>query len=303
MKKNIFITGISGCIGHYLFDVLKDNPDNELYLLVREPRRLRFDPASQPNVHVIEDTFSNIDAHVDLLSRMDDVVHILTAWSGPSVELINLDKTLFLFTHLNPNRIQKVIYFSTASVLGPDGRPDPKALQFGTSYVETKYRAYQAIRQLPLSDKIITLFPTLVMGGDKRHPYSHITSGVNMAHRYRWLLRWFSINMHFNYLHSYDIALVVKYLLEHDMEGRDFVLGNPPVSADEVIDTLFERLTPRRWTLDITGLFQSVVPHLVKLHPWSRYCIERKDFVYDAVCPATFGIASPYMHLAKSLEY
>ncbi|MFM7577798.1 MAG: NAD(P)-dependent oxidoreductase, partial [Microcystaceae cyanobacterium] len=37
MSKRLFITGISGCIGHYLADLLIEQTDYELFLLVRNP--------------------------------------------------------------------------------------------------------------------------------------------------------------------------------------------------------------------------------------------------------------------------
>ena len=37
----IFITGASGCIGHYLVETLIENTDHELFLMMRNPAKLR----------------------------------------------------------------------------------------------------------------------------------------------------------------------------------------------------------------------------------------------------------------------
>ena len=39
--KRIFITGASGCIGHYIVEFLIQNTHHELYLLVRNPDKLK----------------------------------------------------------------------------------------------------------------------------------------------------------------------------------------------------------------------------------------------------------------------
>ncbi|HET8679970.1 MAG TPA: NAD-dependent epimerase/dehydratase family protein, partial [bacterium] len=46
--KRIFVTGATGCIGHYVTDALIRETDHELYLLVRNPSRLRVSPGIRP---------------------------------------------------------------------------------------------------------------------------------------------------------------------------------------------------------------------------------------------------------------
>ena len=48
--EKVFITGGSGCVGHYVIDQLLENPKLELHLMVRDPERLQFDYKSQPRV-------------------------------------------------------------------------------------------------------------------------------------------------------------------------------------------------------------------------------------------------------------
>ena len=54
MPKKVFITGASGCVGHYLIEELLAKTDYELYLLVRDRRKLQINLSDRPNVHVIE---------------------------------------------------------------------------------------------------------------------------------------------------------------------------------------------------------------------------------------------------------
>jgi nucleoside-diphosphate-sugar epimerase len=51
--KRIFITGASGCIGHYMTEALIQNTNHELYLLVRNPDKLKFDYQARPGIHLL----------------------------------------------------------------------------------------------------------------------------------------------------------------------------------------------------------------------------------------------------------
>ena len=98
MKKNVFITGMAGCVGHYLFDLVKDNGDYHFYMLVRSPKKILFDYSSRANFTVIEDDLVNIDKHADLLKQMDIVIHIVADWGGVDG---NYDLTIKMLGHLD----------------------------------------------------------------------------------------------------------------------------------------------------------------------------------------------------------
>ena len=53
-----------------------------------------------------------------------------------------------------------------------------EAEEIGTGYIKSKSIAYKLLSESPVKDRILTLFPTLVFGGDHYHPYSHISSGL-----------------------------------------------------------------------------------------------------------------------------
>ncbi|HEY9703288.1 MAG TPA: NAD-dependent epimerase/dehydratase family protein, partial [Allocoleopsis sp.] len=53
-QKRIFITGASGCIGHYICENLIQNTDYDLYLLVRNPQKLKFNYEFRPGVTILE---------------------------------------------------------------------------------------------------------------------------------------------------------------------------------------------------------------------------------------------------------
>jgi nucleoside-diphosphate-sugar epimerase len=290
--KKLFITGVSGCVGHYIFDLLSKTPDYQFYLLVRDPRKLKFNPADHPNVVIIQDDLKNIKDHGDIIRQMDLVIHAAADWGGNEG---NYDYTLSLFKLIDPARCQRVIYFSTASILGADGRPLEEAERFGTHYIRSKYRIYNKLTELPIKDKIYTLFPTWILGGGKSHPYSHAAQGLLDMEKWLWLIRFFTIPARFHFIHARDIALVVKYLLEHPSSRHDFVLGNEAVSASRFIEEVCRFFGKKVYfRLPITLPVIRLLAFLTRrtLHPWDMYCFARRDFVYQTVDPASFGIDS-----------
>ena len=80
--KKIFLTGVSGCIGHYIAEILLENPDYELYFLVRNPEKLKFTYQGRSNVHILLGDMENIGVYAELLKTMNIAVLIATSWGG-----------------------------------------------------------------------------------------------------------------------------------------------------------------------------------------------------------------------------
>lgn len=300
--KNIFITGVGGCVGHYVFDELAHDPNNLLFLLVRSPEKLKFNPVVFPNVTIIQDDLQNISAHADLLKKMDLVIHLAADWGGNEG---NYDYTLNFFNLLDPQKCRKVLYFSTASILGPDNRPNPEAGKCGTHYIRSKYRICQELAGLKIYPRVTTLFPTWVLGGDKDHPYSHALAGILDLKKWLWLIKFLSVDARFHYIHARDMAKIVKYLLENDIAQREFVLGNAPLSADEFIAQACAYFKQRIYfKIPITPVFVRGLAFLTgrELHPWDEYCLNHRHFVYKTVNAETFGIKSALKSVGEILH-
>ena len=290
--KKIFVTGASGCVGHYLFDILSSNPDYQLYLLVRDPDKLKFDPEAFPNVAVIKDDLKNIEKHADLLKEVDYVLHLAADWGGHEG---NLDYSLNLFNLLNPESCQKVVYFSTASILGSDNQPLKEAEIIGTHYIRSKYQIYKKLPELKIYPRVVTLFPTWVLGGDARHPYSHASAGILAMRSWLWLIRFFTADASFHFIHARDLALVVKHLLENDVKAKEYVLGNTPITAGEFIRRTCEFFNQRVYfqipiSLSLARFLAFITGR--RLHPWDLYCFNKRHFEYKAAAAASFGIKS-----------
>ncbi|MEA5570363.1 NAD(P)-dependent oxidoreductase [Calothrix sp. UHCC 0171] len=295
-KKRIFVTGASGCVGHYLSEQLIQETEYELFLLVRSPDKLKIDTAVRPNVTVLQGDMLEIEKFADLLKTIDVAVLTATAWGGESVFKVNVDKTLELMSLLDAEKCQQVIYFSTASVLSRNNEPLPEAGEFGIDYIRSKYQCLEQKSQLAIASKITTVFPTLVLGGDTTKPVSHITSGIPEVTKYVDIIKFLKADGSFHFIHSRDIATVVRHLIDYPPENqsRYLVLGQEKLTANQAIEELsayFGKKIYFRIPLSIALANAIIAIFRIQMDAWSRFCMEYRHFVYkNAVNPATYGL-------------
>lgn len=304
--KHVYITGGTGCVGSYIVDELKDNPDITIHLLVRDPKRCRFDLNVYPRIKLHEGNLERIEEHSELLTQMDFIIHVATDWSDSSyARKLNEEKTHLLFELADKGILKKIIYFSTASILGPGNKAIEEAGKYGQGYVRSKYRAYQSLQHSPVRSKIITLFPTLVFGGDDNHPYSHINKGVHPNLSYLKWLRFLYVDGAFHFLHSRDIARVAIYTMLNDVDKDEYVVGNASVTAKDAIETLcrvFDVKMLFRFRITASFIFSLAKLLKIKIGPWEKHCIEHPYMVYDTVNPSSFGVETCFPTLESALQ-
>lgn len=299
---SIFITGASGCVGHYLVDELA--ADYQLYLLVRNPAKLHFDPAQFKNITIIPGDMDSIADHAGILSQMDYCIHAATAWGAEGTERINVERVHQLFNLLPPDRLRRVVYFSTASILGPDNQALPEVEIYGTDYIKSKYRCYTSLDNCWCHDRITTVFPTLIFGGDAKHPFSNLSMSLPQLRKFSWLLGRFGIDVPFHMIHAQDIAKIVRVLLESPNIETNYVLGNPALTFSE-----FTRRTAWffghrvRWQikLSLNFLYHLAVILGVKMSDWDRFSVQHPNFCFRTVNCASLSIPSNYGTLEQIL--
>lgn len=316
--KRIFITGASGCIGHYMTEELIQNTNHELYLLVRNPDKLQFDYQARPGIHILPGDMSRIEEYSSLLFQDINVAILAaTAWGGKKETYdINVVKTLALINLLNPEGCERVIYFSTASILDRNNQLLLAANQFGHDYIRTKYQCFAQLEQQKIAEKIIAVFPTLVFGGDRHKPYSHLSAGITDVTKWISLIRWFSIDGSFHFIHAQDIAGVISYLVEHpefspqpkpSKESVDcLVLGNPAITAEQAIAEMANYFGKRiylRFPLYVwlANIFIKVFH--IQMDSWSRFSLDYRHFTYtNPVTPKSFGLNNYCSTVAELLK-
>jgi nucleoside-diphosphate-sugar epimerase len=307
--RRVLVTGATGCVGHYVVETLMRDTPHELFLLVRDPARLRLDWRARPGVTLVAGDLETIETHAGLLSTMDAAVLAAAAWGGPAAEAVNVRATLALLRLLDPARCDPVVYFSTASILDEDHRLLAEAERMGTEYIRSKLACARALADLPIASRVITLFPTLVIGGDAGHPYSNAALLLREALRWIGLARFFTADASFHFIHARDIARVVRHLL--DTPGvlpppRALVLGSPRVTVDEALGaacTMARRRVPFRLRLTERLARVLIAAFRVQMSPWDRYCMMRRHLVYrEPVGPARFGLPTDCPDIASALR-
>ncbi|MBD2123083.1 NAD(P)-dependent oxidoreductase [Trichocoleus sp. FACHB-262] len=298
LPKRIFMTGASGCIGHYIAEALIQSTEHELHLLVRDPAKLKFDYQARPGIHIIKANMRDVDRMEDLLASMDVAILVATAWGNAQETYdVNVLKTLRLMSLLDPERCEQVIYFSTASILDRKNHLLKEAGQLGTDYISSKYSCFQQLSKLAIAPKVTTLFPTLVFGGDEHKPYSAVTSGIPEVVKWIDLIRFLKADGSFHFVHGRDIAQVVQHLVEHPPElgqPRQLVLGNARVTVNEAIETVCDYLGKKiQFQIPLSPVLADVLIAVfrIQMAAWDRFCLKYQHFTYENVVnPATFNL-------------
>lgn len=309
-SKRIFVTGASGCVGHYLVETLIHETNHDLFLLVRNPNKLKIDCNVRPGITILQGNMQEIEHFSDLLKTMDCAILAATAWGGPQeVYDINVVKTIRLMNLLDPQVCQQVLYFSTASILDRTNQPLQEAGEIGTDYVRSKYVCFRQLSKLAIAPHVTTLFPTLLLGGDAQKPWSHISDGIGKESKWISLLRFFSIDAAFHYIHAKDVAQVVRHLIDNppaEDESRQVVLGNPAITADQAIEEacaylnkrIYFRIPLTQRLIDfIFGVFR------IKVEAWDRFAMKYRYFVHqNPVNPTTYGLPTYCSSFADVLK-
>lgn len=296
-SKRIFVTGASGCIGHYVVESLIQETNHELYLLVRNPARLKVN-CNRPGVTVLQGDLQDIDTFSDILKTINCAVLIATAWGGAQeVYNTNVLKTIRLLNLLDPAVCQQVIYFSTASILDRNNQPLKEAGEIGSDYIRSKYVCFQELSKLAISPRITTLFPTLLLGGDAYKPQSHVSSGVRQVIKWIDLLRFIKAEGSFHFIHSKDIAQIVCHLIDYpplEGESRELVLGNQMVTVDQAIEGMCDYLHKRIYfRIPLTpGLANLLIALFqIRMAAWDRFSMNYRHFTHRTlVSPETFDM-------------
>ena len=310
---NILITGASGCIGHYVVEHLLQHTPHHLYVLVRNPQKLKVTVAEPDRLHLLEGNLHNLSSLEPLLPQMDWGILMATAWGDPTETYnINVTQTVKLIEQLCQANCQHVFYFSTASILDRSNQLMPQAGELGTDYIRTKYECFKALERSPFADRITVFFPTLVFGGDADKPISHLSSGLPEILQWLWLIRFLRVDASFHFLHAYDIAQVVGAELNRQQDAasvdpeplRKVVLGNPALTVQEAIEQLCSaRQLPIVFQVPLSFWLANVIIWLfrIRVAAWDRFCLTYRHFTYqNPVNPRQFE-QQPYAETIAEL--
>ena len=309
--QRILITGASGCVGQYIADNLLANSDAQLLLLLRDPSKLSAVPADHPRITLLVGDLRELGPHAAAIASADRIIHTATAWGDPErAQAVNVVAVKELLRLTDPERLQQVIYFSTASILDRQLQLLPEAMAYGTEYIQTKATCLQDLERHPLAPRIVAVFPTLVFGGSvgtaDPHPTSYLTAGLKEAFGWLWLARWLRTDASFHFIHAADIATVCAHLATtphgpnpEPGQGplRRLVLGQAPITINGAVASLcrWRRVWVPPVGIDLRGwLIEGLIKLLrIEVNAWDRFSIRQRHFVHQPVSPPErFGLVS-----------
>ncbi len=314
--SKILITGASGCVGQYTAAWLLENTKTDLLLWLRDPKKLTAISTDHPRVKLLIGDLRNPKKFSSELSTVTRVIHTATAWGDPKRAYeVNVIAVKNLLRMLNPELIEQITYFSTASILNESLQPLPQALCYGTEYIQTKAKCLEELEKHPFAEKIVAVFPTLVFGGtvreDSLFPRSYLTDGLTKACQWLWLARWLKVDSRFHFIHAADIAYVcgqiatsphLKNIEPQQNSLKKIVLAQSSISIDEAVRTMCKwrglRKTPciplKNWLIET---LVKILP--IEITDWDRFNIKKRHFVHHPITgPESLGGESlaPTLH-------
>ncbi len=310
--KNLLITGSNGCVGQYLIDWFLKNTRFRLYLMVRDKNKLPLSIQKNKRIKLLICDIRECYRFSKEISQINFLIHTATAWGDPKRAYeVNIKAFEELLGMLEKNKLEKIIYFSTASILNKQTELMRESLTYGTEYIQTKYKCFERLKKSTFAEKTFAVFPTLVFGGTlnkrSKYPVSYLTSGLKEINKWLWLARFLKLNSKFHFIHANDIAKICGFLIKNHKEDnykgfKKFVLGQNYISIDDAINILLKRNRMNRYfsiplTKKIMKILLRVLP--IQTTPWDNFSIKKYDFNHVPITnPETFNLESH----AKSLQ-
>ena len=319
--QRILITGAAGCVGQHITSLLLQESDAELLLWLRDPAKLTAVPANDPRITLLVGDLRDPEPHRDAIASATRIIHTATAWGDPERALqVNVVAVKQMLAAADPEVLEQVLYFSTASILDRDLQLLPEAMAFGTEYIQTKAQCLEQLEAHPLAERIVAVFPTLVFGGrvDGSGPFptSYLTAGLREGVRWLWLAKWLRADASFHFIHAADIARVCAHLATQPHRPnpevgqgavRRLVLGQPAISVNDTVRRLclWRRSGYPAVGLDLRGWLIEGLIRLLRLevNAWDRFSIRQRHFVHAPISPPErFGLVSQAPTLEAVLE-
>ena len=314
-NKTLLITGSNGCVGQYLIDWFLQNTRFKLLLMVRNPDKLQSSIKNNKRVNLLICDIRECQKFKEEIRNVNFLIHTATAWGDPKRAYeVNIKAFEELLNMLNEEILERIVYFSTASILDKNTDLMREALIYGTEYIQTKYECYERLKESIFAKKTSVIFPTLVFGGtfskDDEFPVSYLTQGLKEANKWLWIARFFKINSKFHFIHAKDIAQVCGFLIKNNKKivpgFSKFVLGQKEISIDQALVSLLKNNNKKRYfSIPLT---KAIIKILLKVLPiqataWDVFSIKKYDFNHKPITnPESFGLKSYGKTLNKILK-
>jgi NAD+-dependent farnesol dehydrogenase len=246
MEKYL-ITGSTGFIGLELTKQLISE-GAEVHLLVRDASKVDSLPAS--GVTVFEGDITDY-ASVDMAMKGCTHVFHLAAHArsfskDPKIfDRINVEGTRNVLEAAYANKINKLVYTSTAGVFGTTGASEDatetsiKPDTFLTDYIRTKRLAEILCNEYSLKGlNIVTVYPTRVYGPGIMNESNSVTRLLRLVSEGKWRIIPGSGKSFGNYVFIGDVIGGLTGAMRYGKSSEDYILGGVNVTFDELFGTM-----------------------------------------------------------------
>ena len=128
--------------------------------MVRDKSKLPISVQENKKVKLIVCDIRESNRYKKEISKINYLIHTATAWGDPRRAYeVNIKAFEELLEMLDIEKLEKIIYFSTASILDKHTELMRESLIYGTEYIQTKYECFQRLRESSFAEKTFAVFP------------------------------------------------------------------------------------------------------------------------------------------------
>lgn len=257
--NQVFITGATGFIGIPLARSLADK-GYIVHALYRDISKAKV--LHHPNIRLFEGDVTRIETLKAAMKGCSKVFHVAGytgVWArDPKIyEQINVNGSENVFDAAVAEGVNKIVFTSTAGVLGPSGKEpvDEKtqnALPFFTRYEASKARVESIIQErVRKGQQIVIVNPTRVYGPGLLSESNGVTRMIKMYQEGNWHFLPGNGKSIGNYAYIEDVVEGHILAMKHGVPGEKYLLGGNNLSYDEFFRTVGRVAGRKTWMIKI----------------------------------------------------
>ena len=240
------ITGATGYIGSVLTHQMAIQGE-QIHLLCRKDPGIK--EFKQPNIKIFEGDITEPGSVQKAMQGVDKIYHMAAyarVWAKDKsvFHKINVDGTKNIFKAALDNGIKKVVYTSTAAVIGPSAakpmrETDPRITAIFNPYEETKTQAEKVAQEyVQRGLPIVVLNPSRVYGpglDTGSNPYTKI---MELYLKGKWKIIPGSGNDIGSYCYIDDVVEGLFKAMEKGRSGERYIFGGINATFNELINAI-----------------------------------------------------------------
>jgi len=244
---NIFITGATGYIGNNLALRLA-NEGNTIHALCRDATRHLF--LQHPNIHIFEGDILNPALVEKAMTGCEQVYHLAAfarVWAKDpgTYYSINVEGTRVILDAAKKLAVKKIVFTSTAGVLGPSGgRPvkesDPRIGDVMNEYEDSKTQAEALCRQYcrDYGMHIVMVNPPRIYGPGIETESNAVTKLAKLYMQGKWKIMPGDGTKTGSYVYIDDVVNGHILAMQKGRSGERYILSGVNASYRQFFDVL-----------------------------------------------------------------